>query len=130
MGPWGGCRMTLTFQLVGAGHNLPWTELNPSMMAANVLQATGQFCSLCQAHDNRREECALAFPPDQRSRPYRINDEVCRHFNRVTGCSASHCRFEHKCLNCGSPDHGTYNRRSRPKAGKARPAVMSGTCKD
>lgn len=49
-------------QLRGAGHSLPWTELNPSMLAANVLQAAGQFCSLCQSHDNRREDCALAPP--------------------------------------------------------------------
>ena len=45
---------------MGAGHLLPWTELNPSMMAADVLQVGGQTCSLCQAHDHRREECALA----------------------------------------------------------------------
>ena len=108
-------------QLVGAGHHLPWTELNPSMMAANVLQAMGQVCSLCQAHDHRREECALAPPSERRPRPYRIHDEVCRRFNRVTGCSTSRCRFEHKCLNCGSPDHGASNCRSRPEAGKARP---------
>ena len=28
-------------QLVDAGHSLPWTELNPSMMAADVLQSSG-----------------------------------------------------------------------------------------
>ena len=28
-------------QLMGAGHTLPWTKLNPSMMAADVLQSGG-----------------------------------------------------------------------------------------
>ena len=103
-------------QLVGAGHNLHWTELNPSMMAANVLQVGGQSCSICQAHDHRSDECALAVPQspsERRPRPYRTMEEVCRRFNRPTGCSSSCCRFEHKCLSCGGVDHGAAN--CRPK---------------
>ena len=45
-------------QLVGAGHTLPWTELNQSMMAADVLQSGVQVCALCQSHDHHKE-CAL-----------------------------------------------------------------------
>ena len=44
-------------QLVGAGHP---TELNPSMMAADVLQSGGQVCAFCQSHDHRKEEPILA----------------------------------------------------------------------
>ena len=91
-------------QLVGAGHNLHWTELNPSMMAANVLQVGGQSYSICQAHDHCSDECALAVPqsPLERwPRPYRTMEEVCRHFNTPTNCSSSHYHLEHKCLSCG-----------------------------
>ena len=59
-------------QLVGAGHTLPWMEFNPSIMAADVLQSGGQVCALCQSHDHRKEECALAPPSagnDQRPAP-------------------------------------------------------------
>ena len=59
-------------ELVGAGHTLPLMELNPSMMVADVLQSGGQFCALCQSHDHRKEECALAPPSaenDRRLRP-------------------------------------------------------------
>ena len=103
-------------QLVGAGHNLHWTELNPSMMAANVLQVGGQSCSICQAHDHRSDKCALAVPQsssERRPRPYRMMEEVCRCFNRPAGCSSSRCRFEHKCLSCGGVYHGAAN--CRPK---------------
>jgi hypothetical protein len=30
---------------------------------------------------------------------------VCRNWNHPGGCSLSRCRFEHKCVDCGSPDH-------------------------
>ena len=96
-------------QLVGAGHLLPWTELNPFMMAADALQVGGQTCSLCQAHDPRREECALATSVssnERRPRPYKSTEEICWHFNRPAGCSASRCRFTHKCWPCGP--RGSY----------------------
>ena len=32
-------------QLMSASHTLPWTELNPSMMAVDVLQSGGQVCA-------------------------------------------------------------------------------------
>ena len=118
-------------QLVGAGHLLPWTELNPSMMAADVLQVGGQTCPLCQAHDHRREECALATSvssSERRPRPYKSTEEICRRFNRPAGCSASRCRFTHKCWSCGSVDHGAATCRPRQEGHKARPA--SGTRKD
>ena len=92
------------------------SSINPSMMAANVLQVGGQLCSICQAHNHRSDECALAVPQsplERRPHPYRTMEEVCRRFNRPTGCSSSRCRFEHKCLSCGGVDHGTAN--CRPK---------------
>ena len=113
-------------QLVGAGHLLPWTELNPSMMAADVLQVGGQTCSLCQAHDHRREECALATAVSstkRRPRPYKNIDKICRRFNRPAGCSASKCRFTHKCWSYGSVDHGAATCRPRQEGHKVRPAA-------
>ena len=113
-------------QLMGAGHTLPWTELNPTMMAADVLQSGGQVCALCQSHDHRKEECALAPPSagnDRRPRPYRVTKEVCRHFNRPAGCSSSKCQFDHKCWSCGAPDHGAPNCRIvKPEGSKPRPS--------
>ena len=113
-------------QLVGAGHLLPWTELNPSMMAADVLQVGGQTCSLCQAHDHRREECALATAvssTERRPRPYKNIDEICRHFNWPAGCLASRCRLTHKCWSCGCVDHGAATCRPRQEGHKVRPAA-------
>ncbi|XP_019858996.1 PREDICTED: uncharacterized protein LOC109587203 [Amphimedon queenslandica] len=113
-------------QLQGAGHNLPWTELNPSMLAANVLQAAGLFCSICQSHDHRKEDCALApptTPADRRPRPYRPSDEVCRRFNRTAGCSSSNCRFTHKCWSCGLADHGASACKGKPESSRTRPQV-------
>ena len=112
-------------QLVGAGHPLPWTELNPSMMAADVLQSGGQVYAFCQSHDHRKEECALAPPSsgnDRRPRPYRLMEEVCRRFNRPAGCTTSRCRFDHKCWSCGASDHGASSCRSlKPEVSKPRP---------
>ena len=111
---------TLFRQLVGAGHPLPWTELNPSMMAADVLQSGGQVCAFCQSHDHRKEDCALAPPSsgnDRRLRPYRLTEEVCHQFNRPAGCTTSRCRFDHKCWSCGA----SGCRSLKPEVGKPCP---------
>ena len=46
-----------------AGANLPWADINPSLMAATVLGQSsggpGRSCPLCLAADHTREECAL-----------------------------------------------------------------------
>ena len=112
-------------QLVGAGHPLPWMELNPSMMVVDMLQSGGQVCAFCQSHDHWKEECALAPPSsgsDRHPQPYRLTEEVCRHFNRPAGCTTATCRFHHKCWSCGAPDHGASSCRSvKPESSKPRP---------
>ena len=35
-------------QLVSAGQHLPWVEINPSMMLADVVRSGGTSCPLCQ----------------------------------------------------------------------------------
>ena len=116
-------------QLVGAGHPLPWTELNPSMMAAEVLQSGGQVCAFCQSHDHRKEECALAPSSsgnDRRPRPYRLTEEVCRWFNRPAGGTTSRCRFDHKCWSCGA----SGCRSLKPEVGKPCPPPGPTPCKE
>ena len=49
------------------------------MMAVDVLQSGGQVCVLCQSHDHRKEECALAPPSagnNRCPRRYRVMEEV------------------------------------------------------
>ena len=99
--PVGGCR--------------PPMELNPSMMAADVLQSGGQVYTFCQSHDHQKEECALAHPSsgsDWRPRPYRLTEEVCRRFSRPAGCTTLKCRFDHKCWSSGATDHWASSCRS------------------
>ena len=109
----------------GRSHPLPWMELNPSMMTADLLQSGGQISAFCQSHDHQKEECALAPPSsgnDRRPRPYRLTEEVCRRFNRPAGCTTSRCRFDHKCWSCGASNHGASSCRSlKPEVSKPRP---------
>ena len=99
-------------QQAAAGAPTPWSELNLSLMAATVFNGGGeasvQACSLCLASDHSAPECALASldssrPPSKlpassrtsaRPKPYCIQEEVCRRFNRGI-CSSPSCRFEH-----------------------------------
>ena len=54
------------WQHCAAGANLPWANLNPSLMAATVIGHSGDHipprrsCPLCLSADHTREECALA----------------------------------------------------------------------
>ena len=51
-------------QQVATGAIARWSELNPSLMAAPVLNSgnvnPGRTCSLCLATDHSRAECALS----------------------------------------------------------------------
>ena len=111
-----------------AGANLPWADINLSLMAATVLGQSGgpgRSCPLCLASDHAREEYALyslehtskvgessqvarSRPSRQlrRPTPYGVvnSPAVCYRFNRGS-CLAPHCRFEHCCSNCGKPGH-------------------------
>ena len=72
----------------------------------------GQVCALCQSHNHRKEEYALAPPSagnDQCPHPYRVMEEVCHCFNRLAGCSSSKYWFDHKYWSCGAPNHGAPN---------------------
>ena len=108
-----------------AGANLPWAEINPSLMSATVLSQSGgpgRSCPLCLAYDHTKEDCAL-FPLERASKwgepsqgfkarqprrpgPYGVitSAAVCYRYNRGS-CQAAHCRFEHFCSNCGKPGH-------------------------
>ena len=128
---------TLFRQQVAAGAEAAWSQLNPSLMAATVLGATGEQsprpCSHCRASDHKSQECALApLDPNQaplaarssaRFRPYRQPEEVCRRFNRGT-CMASPCKFDHVCSSCQKPGHGSHECRrasSRPTGSEPNP---------
>ena len=116
-----------------AGAAMPWTDINPSLLAATVLgqanSGDGRSCPLCLAADHSKEECALAtielhrptsnppptaryFPSSSRSTyrqaPYPTGDTICRRFNRGW-CSRPNCRFEHICSGCSKPGHGEAN---------------------
>ena len=116
-------------QQAAAGSPVQWTELNPSLMAATVINSStssganqGRSCSLCLSPDHSRSECALlalefyreqsrlwqqgqspqvghSWPPDVRSKPYPSVAGVCRRFNRGS-CMAVQCRFAHVCSGC------------------------------
>ena len=112
------------------GASMPWSDINPSLMAATVLgqagDGSGRSCPLCLAADHSKEECALGFseqpklgpnpaptpraiPPPSRSlhrpAPYTTGDTICRRFNRGW-CTRSTCRFDHICTGCAKPGHG------------------------
>ena len=62
-------------QLVNAGADLMWTDLNASLMAATFLSARaategGRMCPLCMASDHLAQDCALASLESQRQ-PWR-----------------------------------------------------------
>ena len=82
----------------------------------------GQVCALCQSHDHRKEEYALAPPSagnDQCPHSYRVMEEVCHCFNRLAGCSSSKYWFDHKYWSCGAPNHGAPNCRiMKPEGSK------------
>ena len=114
-------------QLVSAGQHLPWAEINPSMMLADVVRSGGTSCPLCQGHDHEEKDCALAVtrstqPQKVERRPVPYNrtedDGICRRFNRSGGCPSSRCRFEHKCSRCGKVDHGAAGCRQLKAASK------------
>ena len=112
-----------------AGAPMPWTDINPSLLAATVLgqsgDGSGRSCPLCLAADHSKDECALGsgeqpkfgpspppfqhtLPPSrslQRPAPYTAGDNICRRFNRGW-CSRPTCRFEHICSGCSKPGHG------------------------
>ena len=112
-------------QQLAAGAINKWSELNPSLMAATVLQSAtpghndsfSRVCSICFGHDHTKADCALAplesksrpgtpaSLPSIRPRPYRLPDEICRRFNRGL-CNSHSCRYEHTCTNCLQKDHG------------------------
>ena len=114
-------------QQLAAGAITAWADLNPSLMAATVLGAGGDYqgriCSICFASDHYRSDCALSsiegnrYPqcsnPNQvndRSssckRLYWITDEVCRKFNR-SACTLDPCRYTHICSSCQKHGHST-----------------------
>ena len=131
-------------QHCAAGANLPWADLNPSLMAATVIGHSGDHipprrsCPLCLSADHTREECALAsieaakhpliHPPGRpnifparsvrRPSPYLSTpDNICRRFNRGT-CFSSSCKYEHACSNCykmGHPEHLCQEEKGKPR---------------
>ena len=115
-------------QQVAAGASLSWANLNPSLMAATVLGAsgdgTGRVCSLCLATDHIRSDCALnmdsaksvrshtqvvSHANSQRFRPYYRGqaDNICYRFNRGT-CNQNPCKYSHMCTACSKPGHGAF----------------------
>ena len=121
-----------------AGATMPWSEINPSLMAATVLSNSGglqpRSCPHCLSPDHSKEECALASlegpsnsapvgslqGPSRQSRrpwPYKPPDNICRRFNK-SGCESAECRYDHICSGCHKPGHPIANCRSK---GKGRP---------
>ena len=115
-----------------AGALFPWTDINPSLMAATVFGPSGdrhdRTCSLCLAPDHSKEECALAalepvkparqqqtpaaksLPTGrsvQRFTPYIPPDNRCRKYNRGE-CMSATCKYEHTCTACNKPGHGAF----------------------
>ena len=109
-----------------AGSRASWSELNPSLMAATVLNAgsdaSGRVCTLCLAADHSKQDCALLSleaathtpkpPPSatgamSRFKPYNLQEEICRQLNWGS-CTAMPCRFEHICFSCQKPAHGSH----------------------
>ena len=128
-------------QHCAAGANLPWADLNPSLMAATVIGHSGDHipprrsCPLCLSADHTREECALAYIeaakhplihplgrpnnfPIRRPSPYLSTpDNICRHFDRGT-CFSSSCKYEHACSSCykmGHPEHLCQEEKGKPR---------------
>ena len=110
-----------------AGATMPWTEINPSLMAATVLSNSGglqpRSCPHCLSPDHSKEECALASlegPSNsapvgsRRPWPYKPPD---RRFNK-SGCKSAECRYDHICSGCHKPGHPIADCRSK---GKGRP---------
>ena len=115
-----------------AGTNLPWTDINPSLLAATVLGQAGEkplhSCQLCMAADHSRKECALLasleshktpyptsfsscpLPPRHGRRPmlYRMSG-LCYSFNNGSNCQSASCCFEHACSFCFSSAHPEVN---------------------
>ena len=110
-----------------AGAGLPWTDINPSLLAVTILGQAGKkplrSCQLCMAADHSRKECALASlvphktahptsfpsrpPPSCQARhpvPYRASG-LCYRFNNGSNCHSASCRYEHACSLCFSPTH-------------------------
>ena len=106
-------------QQIAAGIPLEWTKVEPSILATSVIRsaAADTLCSLCCESDHKMADCALASlsqktqsPPARASHPhpYSTSNEPCRKFNRGQ-CNHAHCKFEHICNKCNSPDHAANN---------------------
>ena len=128
-------------QQKAAGADLPWAEINPSLMAATVLSNPGALqpkaCPYCLSADHNKEECALASfaapsvsnpPPlgqiqgpsgcqSRRPVPYKSPDTTCRRFDRGN-CESADSRNEHICSGCHRPGQPVHNCKGKGRPGE------------
>ena len=79
-----------------------WNTLNPSLLAATVLNQRSQFCTLCLGVNHTRSQCALSclqsFPARRQSAM--STPRICMSWNRGACKFPGECSYLHVCSIC------------------------------
>ena len=110
-------------QQLGAGIQLDWSTVEPSILATSVIRSAvsqdSSLCLLCWESDHKATDCALATlgqkpmpPPSKPARPHPYSlsnsSEPCRKFKRGN-CHHARCKYQHVCSLCSGQDHPAAN---------------------